>query len=440
MKLVKRLRIGINAQVDHEAGGIQTVLRELAALAQLEGPEEFIFISPWDGLERLRELLGPQAQIVSGPAPEVDTRPSKAELFKQALGPFRTVARDLKRSILPGGPHVQTATASPSQTFYESIGCDVIHFPFQWYEHCDIPTVYNPHDLQHRSFSEFFTPSEYDWREATFSKACASSQAVVVASEAVKTDLLQAYDLSPEKIQVIPWAPPPRLQEIPGREESQAFLADEYGLHDQPFVLYPAMTWEHKNHLRLLEALALLRDNNRLTVRLVCTGARKDFWPVIERRITDLNLNNQVNFLGMVSYETLSKLYRSAQFVVIPTLFEAASAPLFEAWQHEAPVACSAVTSLPEQAADAALLFDPLSIREIADAVALLSKCPDLRDDLKRRGTRRLDDFSLEHTVKSYRAVYRRAAGSCLNEEDRWLLTGDWWQPPPSTGAEGWAH
>jgi hypothetical protein len=48
-----------------------------------------------------------------------------------------------------------------------------------------------------------------------------------------------------------------------------------------------------------------------------------------------------------------------------------------------------------------------------------------LREDLRRRGTRRLKDFSLEHTAKAYRAVYRRAGGRELDEEDHWLLDRD---------------
>ena len=122
----------------------------------------------------------------------------------------------------------------------------------------------------------------------------------------------------------------------------------------------------------------------------------------------------------------MSALYRAAHIVFIPTLFEAASGPLFEAWQHGAPVACSSVTSLPEQAAGAALLFDPFEVDGIALALARMATEEGLRDELRRWGARRLEDFSLERTAKAYRAVYRRAAGLRLSEEDRWLLGWDW--------------
>ena len=247
---------------------------------------------------------------------------------------------------------------------------------------------------------------------------------VVVASEFVKRDVVERYHIDPRKVQVIPWAPPP-LPESPTAEDFST-LRRKYGLSERPFALYPAMTWEHKNHVRLLDALALLRDRDGLEPRFVFTGYKTDFWPRVECRMNELGLGGQVNFLGMVPREELSALYRAAQFVFIPTLFEAASAPLYEAWQHGTPVACSSVTSLPEQAAGAALLFDPFDVETIARALARMATEEGLRDELRWQGTRRLGDFSLERTAKAYRAVYRRAAGQRLDEEDRQLLGWDW--------------
>lgn len=430
----ERLRVAINAQLkpDGDSGGVVTVLRALAALTRLEdGTEEYVFVGPHDEPEWLRSILPPQQTVVRGPAP-VEWSPDRLEPFKRALGPLRPVARGLKRML---NATVQTVEASGLATskyfarstpknFYEGLGCDVIHFPFQFYEPCGLPTVFNPHDLQHLHYPEFFTQSEIARRENLYPAACRAAHTVVVASEFVKRDVVERRHVAPKKIQVIPWAPPP----LPESQTAEDFptLRRKYGLSDRPFALYPAMTWEHKNHIRLLEALARLRDRDGLELRFVCTGYKTDFWPRVERRTNELGLGEQVNFLGMVPREELSALYRAAQFVFIPTLFEAASAPLFEAWQHDAPVACSSVTSLPEQAAGAALLFDPFDIEKVARALARMATEEGLRDELRQRGVRRLEDFSLERTAKAYRAVYRRAAGLRLGEEDRWLLGWDW--------------
>jgi glycosyltransferase involved in cell wall biosynthesis len=191
------------------------------------------------------------------------------------------------------------------------------------------------------------------------------------------------------------------------------------------------MTWEHKNHLRLLESIVRLRDQEGILVRLVCTGKLiQDHWPTIKEHLDKYKLENQVQFLGMVPPEDLRAIYRLAEFVIIPTLFEAASGPLFEAWREGVPVACSTVTSLPEQAGEAALFFDPFSVEAIAEAFRRMATEEQLRNDLMTKGRERLQDFSWERTAKAYRAVYRRASRRILTDEDRWLLNWDWMRNP----------
>lgn len=436
----ERLRIAINAQLasDGTWGGVATVLLALTALARLEdGDEEYVFIAPHDESEWLQSLLPPRQRIVRAPAPR-EWRVDRLEPFKRALGPLRPVARGVRRILDAAATATMTAgvgtpesrgslARSAPQNFYESLGCDVVHFPFLYFEPCGVPVVYNPHDLQHLHYPEFFTPSEIAWRENLYPAGCRAAHTVVVASQFVKRDVVERYNIDSEKVQVIPWAPPPMPKSAcDDRADTLLALREKHGLNDRPFALYPAMTWEHKNHLRLLEALARLRDRDALELRVVCTGHKTDFWPRIEHRLNELGLGERVKFTGLVSREELSALYSAAQFVFIPTLFEAASAPVFEAWQHGVPAACSSVTSLPEQAAGAALLFDPSSVEEIAGALARMATEESLRDELRRRGARRLEDFSLERTVKAYRALYRRAAGRALGEEDRWLLSWDW--------------
>lgn len=103
---------------------------------------------------------------------------------------------------------------------------------------------------------------------------------------------------------------------------------------------------------------------------------------------------------------------------------------MFESWLESTPLACSTATMLPEQAGDAALLFEPHSIPAIADAIRRMATDEKLRVELVRKGKQRLQDFSWERTAKAYRAVYRRAARRSLTDEDHWLLSCTWMQKP----------
>lgn len=403
---MKKLRIAINAQLPSQsgAGGIETVLRVLTALNQLDGDEEYVFVGHHSDSDWLRDLLGARQTLIRF-APPRQTIASK-------------IARRLGNFIAPPKTNFQVPQ---SDGFFESLNCDVVHFPYQDYVRCRVPTIYNPHDLQHLHFPQFFAREEIERREIVYPTACRAARVVVVASQFVKQDVAQNYQIDHDKIQVIHWSPPALAPFEFGERDAQ-FLFDKYDVRF-PFILYPAMTWEHKNHLRLLEAVALLRQRDGLKINLICTGHKNSFYPQIERRLLELDLNAQVKFIGVVERRELSLFYRQAQFVIIPTLFEAASAPLFEAWQHDVAVACSAVTSLPEQAADAAVLFDPYLVEAIADAIKNLHGDENLRRDLRARGRRRLRDFDSTRTLKSYRAVYHQAAGVALTDEDQDLLT-----------------
>ncbi len=434
VKLLKsNLRIAVNAQILERAGsgGVETVLRQLAGLGQLEdGDEEYVFVGHWaDGGDWLKPFLTGRLTIVRAPPPPPQNKQIVSESFRNSLGRLRPLARKLKHAFMPPPRETErTRTFVPSSNgFFESLNCDVVHFPYQDYVFCEQPTVYNPHDLQHLHFPQFFSADEFARRETVYRAGCGAAKYIAVASRFVKQDVAENYGIDADKIQVIRWAAPPvnAAAEKPAGENDDGALRTlrKYEIdHDQPFAIYPAMTWEHKNHIRLLEAIALLRDGENLKINLICTGDRNAFFPVIERRLRALKLDGQVKFTGVVSHEELSALYFRAQFVVIPTLFEAASAPLFEAWRHDVAVACSTVTSLPEQAAGAALLFNPLSVAEIADALKKMSSDELLRATLRAAGAARLQDFSRERTLKSYRALYRKAAGRKLNDEDRYLL------------------
>lgn len=425
------LKIAIDAQLklNSGSGGIESAMIGLIrALGQSEdGPEEYIIIGPWQDPDWLKPYLGPNQRIVRGRQPQRE-KPRALEPFKRALGPLRPFVRAIWRELFQvpqSSLRRQWPEVPVSDGFYEGLGCDAIHFPSQSFTLCALPIIYSPHDLQHVHYPQFFTPSTIAWRETIYPAGCHLAHTVVVGTHWVKEDIVRHYRVHPGKIQVIPLAPPTQAYPDP-LPETLSSVQEKHNLK-LPFCLYPAMTWEHKNHLRLLEALAYLRDRKELIVRVICTGERIPyFWPRIEERLNALRLGDQVRFLDMVPFVDLRAIYRLAQFVVVPTLFEAASGPVAEAWQEGVPVACSKIAALREQTGDAALLFDPFSVEAIADAVHRMATDEQLRTDLVDKGKRRLKDFSWERTAKAYRAVYRRAACRPLSDEDRWLLSWDW--------------
>ena len=385
-----------------ESGGVeQFVLGLVRSLGRLtDGTEEYVVVAHPDAPGWLEPWLGTNQRLVAGPPPS---------------GRLRRVLRG-------------TSRRSPLATdgFFESLGVGVAHFPYQSFVDCRLPTVYNPHDLQHRHYPEFFAAEQLAWRERVHTLALRRATAVAAESHWAAQDVVREYAVDPGKIFVVPRGTPTDLYEPP----PDALLAEVRRAFSLPpdFALYPARAWPHKNHLRLLEALAVLRDGG-LRLDLVCTGKPTGHWAQVEARARELGLESHVHALGFVEPVELRALYRLARLVVVPSLFEGGGFPVLEAFREGTPVACSSATALPETAGDAALLFDPESVEDMAQALGRLAAEEDLRATLAERGTRRISLLDWERTARAYRALYRNVAGLALSAEDSGALAGSASQP-----------
>lgn len=410
------MKIGISIEIEPGLnGGIAPAIHSLiSALGRLnDGPETYVLVVRSQKQADWLAGLGANQQIVLHPGA---TRRRT----------FRTRIKDFKTSIkqrLTAPSHWMEAPVSDG--YFESLGLDVMHFPTQSFTYCAIPTVYNPHDLQHLHYPQFFTPHELVWRHAMYPTACRLSQAIIVNSQWIKDDVVRQFAVDPAKLQVIPEAAPTVFTRAMSKDDIDA-AAKRHSLASG-YALYPGVTWPHKNHARLFEALAHLRDKHGKVVKLVCTGARHEpSWPELSASLRELKLDDQVQFLGFVSPEDLRCIYAMAGCLVMPTLFEANSLPIFEAWAEGIPVASSNVTALPEQVGDAGVLFDPLEPVSIASAIERILFDQNLRQTLIEAGHRRLADFDWDRTARAYRAVYRKVGGQRLSEDDRKLLSWDW--------------
>jgi glycosyltransferase involved in cell wall biosynthesis len=410
------VRVCIDARlVSGLSGGVESVVIGLAGglSALTDGSEEYVFLT-YRGLD---EWLQP---YVSGPCRTRSLLPDKEQSgwrssARQRLGTSAPALREFWHQV-PGLPLRRSLLRGPDPVI-ENGGFDAIHFPTQGARLTDVPSVYNPHDFQHLHYPDLFSRRTRRKRNITYRAFCSQAKVVAVTASGVKRDLVERLRVPEPKVHVIPWAPV--LEQYP--EPSPADLAAAKAKFSLPseFALYPAQTWAHKNHIGLLEALALLRYEMGVVVPLVCTGRRSEFFPTIARRASELLVADQIIWLDFINPSELFALYKLSQCVIVPTKFEAASGPLWEAFFAGVPAACSNVTSLPEQAGDAALLFDPDDREAMAHVTRRLWTDEALRATLVERGRARVADFTWAQTARRFRARYRQIACAPLTDEDR---------------------
>jgi glycosyltransferase involved in cell wall biosynthesis len=413
---MSRLRVCIDGRLDIErAGGVASVIAGLAAgLSSLaDGDEEYLFLTIRGRDLWLREHIAGAVQIASVDVPPARSPSALRRAARRAPGLYELYRRQ------PLSRRQAARAIDCSDGTVERLGADIMHFPKQSAFLTEIPSIYHPHDLQHLHLPTYFSRRAIELRELQYRAYCESAAMVAVTSSWTRKDVISHYNLPPDKVQVVPWAPA-ILESDPAKAEEIQDARRRLALPD-PFILYPAQTWPHKNHAKLFEALARLR-NRGLVVPLVLSGFANNFAATLRRRAAALRVDDQITWLGFVSRRDLAVLYRACRAVVVPTKFEAASGPVWEAFQLGAPVACSRVTSLPEQAGDAALLFDPDDSVEIAQAIERLWNDSALREKLADRGRARITHFTWGRTARLFRAHYRRLAGRKLEPSDQALL------------------
>jgi glycosyltransferase involved in cell wall biosynthesis len=264
---------------------------------------------------------------------------------------------------------------------------DAIHFPLSVMlppvrDHP--PAAATVHDLQHELYPQFFSRAELAYRRLVYGQTIAASRIVIAISEHARQALLAKYGLDPERVVAIPL----------GIDHERLTPGDA---EREPFLLYPANPWRHKNHARLYEAFALVR-RERPELRLVLTGTGHDA----------VALPEGVESRGRVSFDDLITLYRTASALVFPSLYEGFGLPPLEAMACGCPAAVSNSSSLPEVCGDAAELFDPESPEDMARAIAAVLADP---APYVERGLAHAQQFSWEACARAHEDVYRRLAG-----------------------------
>lgn len=275
-----------------------------------------------------------------------------------------------------------------------------------------VPTVAVVYDLQHMDHPEFFRRDDRVARSVHLQTLLKLDARLICISNHTREAIQRRLNVAPERTTLIPFG---LRAEFPIYERpSAAATLKRYGLTERGFWFYPANSWPHKNHLRLLEGFAeYRRRGGDPAVKLVCSGADTGGHEQLQRAISELGLEDVVQLIGYVSEDALLDLMASCRALAFPSLYEGFGMPVLEAMACGVPVACSNVTSLPEVVGEAALLFDPKCAESIAGALLALDD-PDTAARLATAGRARAASFD---TVAAMGERYLRVLGEvCLSK------------------------
>jgi len=173
-----------------------------------------------------------------------------------------------------------------------------------------------------------------------------------------------------------------------------------------PYFLYVGNLEPRKNLERLIEAFAQMPSKEH---ELVVIGNNWYRGSVAEAKARALRLEHRIRFMGYVPRADLPGWYSNATAFIYPSLLEGFGLPVVEAMACGVPVITSNTSSMSEIAGDSALLINPHSVAEIAEAMSRLAEDDGLRRTLSNKGLTKAAAYSWEKTARLTLDVYDEA-------------------------------
>jgi len=313
---------------------------------------------------------------------------------------------ELKR-IRPANPFVRIPLAFPLE--FQRGKLDVFHAQFIIPPFCYCKAVTTIPDILFEQYPEFFSPFENFRCRALIPWSARRADHIITVSRASKNDIVKHYHIDPDKVTVIDESPRDEFRVL-NRDECRGRVAKKYGVCD-PYLLYVGRINARKNLSRLIEAFSRLHRKG-LPHKLVIVGKQDWMGELVAQRVKELRLDSQVVFTGYVDWDDLPSFYNAADLFVFPSICEGFGAPIVEAMACGVPVVTSYGSALEEVAGGATALADPLSVDSIENAIEKVLEDSELADSLRRKGLKRVVDFSGHRKAQETVSIYHEVCGS----------------------------
>jgi glycosyltransferase involved in cell wall biosynthesis len=256
------------------------------------------------------------------------------------------------------------------------------------------PFVVTFYDMIHEKFSNKYESLKSDTKIFDNKKRLLEySNKIIAISETTKKDIIELFDVDSSKIDVVYLG-----------DSLHDFDIENKRLINEDYLLFVGNRENYKNFIFFISGIGqLLIDNN---LKLICAGGG-DFSIQEISLIKSLKLENLVVTKKIVNDNVLANYYANALFFCFPSLYEGFGIPVLESFACGCPILLSSGGSLPEVGGDAAYYFDPTDAESLRESAEELINNQVLRQNLKEKGFKRLEQFSWDKTYEETLEVYK---------------------------------
>lgn len=305
-------------------------------------------------------------KIQYGPTCKVDVK-SKTLWIEKAIKPFRynyKIVNLFTRFFKKYAWQAIVKKIDSSNLHLLNSYIDVLYYPTSGVRYTEIPFIMTIWDLSiytSFSFPETTFNGNFEKRDRFFKSIPQKAVKIIAESVTGKNEIKRYLGIAENKIEILPMIPSDFINPLVHPKVIDS-------LRGLKFIHYPATISPHKNHINLLFALKLLLKKHQ-DINLILTGFDPGNLEYVFSVAQQLEIEENVKYIGFVSSEELKWIYLNSCGLVFPSLIGPTNIPILDAAILGCPVACSDFEGYREQVADYAYYFNPLDVTDIADKI-----------------------------------------------------------------------
>ncbi|MFH1551485.1 MAG: glycosyltransferase family 1 protein [bacterium] len=244
-------------------------------------------------------------------------------------------------------------------------------------------SVVTIHGLEYEYYPKMYPYKHLMYLRWSAKYALKHARKIIAVSENTKKDLVELYNVNPDKIKVI-------YHGVDKDYLKQKNIIFEKSHKFVPYILFIGRLETKKNINGLISAFELLKRNYKVPHKLVLVGPRGY---LASRHTFGFSGNDVVEF-GYASEQQKWSLLKNADLFILPSFYEGFGIPILEAQTAKCPVITSDVSCMPEIAGQGALLINPNNVEQIAEMMYKVISSKELKKDLIIKGEQNLKRFS----------------------------------------------
>ena len=272
------------------------------------------------------------------------------------------------------------------------------------------PYIFTLWDLGHLNVLEFPEVSynkQFELKESLYGQSLKKAVKVIVDSQYGKEYAIKKYNLDDKRIEVLKYLPNIRTIE----SGPDVDVRKKYGVKND-YIFYPAQFWAHKNHVYILKAIKILKEENNVEIEVIFSGSNKGNLDYILDTAEEYNINHLVHYIGFVPNEDIPNLYRQSLSLVMPTYLGPTNIPPLEAFAYGTPVCYSDTPFFREQVGGAAFFIDLKKPNSLVKCLLEIMSDKDIVEKKKLAGKEILNNWNdcdfynqLIQIFKEYRII-----------------------------------